>query len=64
LLYRQDQSASSEEHAMPGLSRRPFALSTAVISSSAHENVPSEIQPPTEDAADAADAAQTDTQQQ
>ncbi len=49
---------------MPGLSRRPFALSTAVISSSAHENVPSEMQPPTEDAADAADAAQTDTQQQ
>ena len=45
------------------LSGHPFAASDAVISSSAHrtyEHVPSEMQPRTEDAAD----AQTDTQQQ
>jgi len=45
------------------LSGRPFAVSDAEISSSAHrthENVPSEMQPSTENAAG---AAQTDSQQ-
>ncbi len=48
---------------MPTLSGHPFAVSDAEISSSAdrtHENVPSQMQPPNEDAAD---AAQTDSQQ-
>ena len=54
---------AAEAHAMPALSGHPFAVSNAVNSSTAHrthENVPSEMQPPSEDAAD---AAQTDSQQ-
>ena len=49
---------------MPTLGGHPFVLSDAVISGHAHwthEDVPSEMQPPTEDATD---VARTDTQQQ
>ncbi len=48
---------------MPTVSGHPFAVSDAEISSTAHrthENVPSQMQLPKEDAAD---AAQTDSHQ-